>query len=508
VSAARSTISWCCLGLLLPGCWLSYAEQSGEDAGRDVVPDRGDSPLDVADAPHDLPDAPADAPTDEAEAETIDAVAACLYEPVGGELRVGEGDLSTDAPRIFWTGSELAVTMFASSGGGYGHSYVGISSVPADLSSHTPLRSIGEESHGWGEVAPTGDGFGLCWHADPGYDSATYFRRHAMDGTPVTTWSPFDPDGEACLALVHAGGRFAVAWRHWNVEGEESFIDSRVGVLDGSGTLVATPIDLGIRQEYPGRTPLLAANGPEFLVGWPASDGVELHRLTADGAPTLLGTLPATGAVNGKLAVADDRLALAWLSGERDHRGLRFQVFGTDLRPREEPLWIEEDGAGASNADVVPVPDGWVLLWHRGSYPDEQVAMVLHLDPDGLPREPRRTLYVGVNSGYGGPSGAAVDDELFVGLSHYPDGSGLEQVFVRRFDCVPGERDVCAAQDADIPVRCADELALGWKWDGSQCLELRGCETDCVGADCDRLARSRWDCLSDRQLCSYGGGAA
>jgi hypothetical protein len=127
--------------------------------------------------------------------------------------------------------------------------------------------------------------------------------------------------------------------------------------------------------------------------------------------------------------------------------------------------------------------------------------MMLHLDPEGLPREPRRVLHVGTNSGYGGPSLAAADDQLFIGLSRYPDDRTMEHVFLLRYGCVPGELDVCAAQDASLPAVCDDEDWRRWVWTGVECLELHGCEGDCVGADCDRLARTAWDCAADRQFC-------
>lgn len=70
-----------------------------------------------------------------------------------------------------------------------------------------------------------------------------------------------------------------------------------------------------------------------------------------------------------------------------------------------------------------------------------------------------------------------------------------------RYDCVAGARDVCAPQDAWLPAVCDDGRSLGWAWNGAACVELVACEGDCVGADCDALARSEWDCLSDRQSC-------
>jgi hypothetical protein len=95
-----------------------------------------------------------------------------------------------------------------------------------------------------------------------------------------------------------------------------------------------------------------------------------------------------------------------------------------------------------------------------------------------------------------------VGRELYVALPYYPDEpSGWEQVHVVRFTCAAGTLDLCAPQDAAVPDPCGEPASLGWRWTGAACVELIGCEGDCVGADCGRLARNERDCLSDRQLC-------
>jgi hypothetical protein len=482
---------------LTTGCFQSYAERSASDAGSD--PGAGadaapDVPAEV------LPDTPDDVP-DDAPLEVPDVVVRCLYEPAG-ERFVGVPGHGTSAPRLFPAGSDVGVVMFHSGGEMWEHSYVGMTTVAADLSSNTPALRIGEESHGWGEVAPAGDTFGLCWHADPAYASSTYFRRHALDGTLVTTWSPFDPDGEACLGLLHGDGRFAVAWRHWNHDVEPATLASRVGVLDDAGNLVVAPVDLSV-GEYPGRTPHFSWDGSQFLVTLADEGGIGVWRLSTSGVLSVGATVRAPGALHAELSWGGDRAAVVWLAGgdDREHRGLHLQVLDVAFAPLGDEFVVEPDGAGAAQPELVRVPDGWLLLWHRGFYPDEQVAMLLHLDPLGRPLEPRRLLHLGVNSGYGGPVGLERHGDVFVALSRYPEGSGLEQVHLQRWDCVTGELDVCAPQDAWLPLRCDDGLSLGWAWDGSACVELVGCSDDCVGADCGRLAHTQWDCLSDRQYC-------
>lgn len=485
---------------LAAGCYLSHAEFSERDAAAD---DAGSDRTSVADAPADLPAEAPEAAADDAGLDVPDAVVHCLYEPFG-ERMVGVLGRATQAPRLFPSGSDVAAVMFHSGGEMWEHSFVGLTTVTADLTSNTPPVRIGEESHGWGEVAFAGDTFGLCWHADPGYVDATYFRRHALDGAPVTTWRPFDPDGEACLGLVHGGGRFAAAWRHWNRDVEPATLAARIGVFDDDGDFVAAPVDLGA-GEYPGRTPHLSWDGSRFLVAFPdeAAGGLGVWRLDTAGVLSRLATVPAPGAVHGELSPAGDRVAVVWLAGgaDREHRGLFFQVLDAAFVPLGGVFVVEEAGAGATQPELVRVPDGWVLLWHRGFYPDEQVAMFLHLDSDGRPLEPRQTMFVGVNSGYGGPVGLERHGNVYVGLSRYPEGAALEQVYLLRYDCAAGETDVCAAQDARLPAVCDDGSRLGWAWNGSACVEFIGCERDCVGEDCDELARTEWDCLSDRQTC-------
>jgi hypothetical protein len=127
--------------------------------------------------------------------------------------------------------------------------------------------------------------------------------------------------------------------------------------------------------------------------------------------------------------------------------------------------------------------------------------MLLHVDPSGVPRQPRMLLVEGQNSGYGGPSLVHVGGDLYAAFSRYPDGEWLEQVWLDRWTCTPGEMDVCAAQDAaaDGLDVCESPVLYGWMWDGSACLKVEGCS--CAGEDCDALARTARECASDRTHC-------
>jgi hypothetical protein len=470
--------------LFFPACYFSGDRNRGDRTDtftEDVVVD---GPL--LDVPEDIVP------------ETVEPP--CLYEPEGVRQLVDTGHTS-EAPHLVWTGSEVGVVMFEGGGDMIEHSYVSLATLTPDLGSqHGPVR-VGEESHGWGEPAWTGEALGLCWHLDPGFVSRTGFRLHDARGERVSERVDLDFDGEACLGLVWGDGRFLAAWRHYHMVGDEYWIDTRVQVLDGTGHPVGEPMDMAF-ADYPGVTPSLVYTGEEFLVSLAGEDAIELTWIDAAGTALRRGIVSVDGPARARIAWRDGLLALAWLTGERGERGLRMTVVdGERLVPVGEELLLEEDGAGAHSAQVVAVDDGWVMTWAVGEG-EEARAMLLHVDPEGNPRQPRTRIVEGHNSGYGGPSSVSVGGRLFTGLSYYPGpGEWLEQVFLHAFTCVPGEMDVCAAQDAEVSSLdiCESPIHFGWKWDGASCQEVVGCS--CVGVDCEALAASRWDCLSDRQTC-------
>jgi hypothetical protein len=235
------------------------------------------------------------------------------------------------------------------------------------------------------------------------------------------------------------------------------------------------------------------------------SDEVQILWIDSGGQVTRREALSAPGAAHCAIAQQEDRIAVAWLTGERFQRGLHFQVFDTSLQPVGGEFFFAPEGSGSADPDLKVAPDGWVLAWAQGPSTDEEeipVAYLLHLAPDGTPRQPRIILYEGRNSSYGGPSMALSGTDIYVGISHYPgEPPSWEQVYVLRYGCMPGTMNICAPQDASLPVVCDDGASLGWKWNGGGCEELVGCEEDCVGADCRSLALTEWDCLADRSFC-------
>jgi hypothetical protein len=377
---------------------------------------------------------------------------------------------------------------------------VSLVNVAPDLSTSTAPAVVGEESHGWGEPAWTGSALGLCWHTDPGMVGRTSFRLLERDGDRIGGRVDLDMEGEACLGLVHGGGRFLASWRHKVHTDDDPFdIATRVQVLDADGTPVGEPLEL-VEGPYPGTTPSLAWTGEAFLVVHPDDGMLEFLWLDLDGDIVGEDRLSAPGAAFCDVAERDDLIAAAWVTGERYERGLHFQVLDPDLVPLGGELLLEEDGTGAASPDVAAAPDGWAVSWHVGSG-EEAYSMILHVDEVGIPRQPRILVYETQNSGYGGPTMLPVGPDLLVGISYYPDDtSWLEQVHLHRFACTAGEMDVCARQDAEVGWGlCDDPVLFGWKWTGESCQEVLGCE--CTGEDCDALARSRWDCISDRTHC-------
>jgi hypothetical protein len=473
--------------LLLTACYGS--------GGRSHI--RGD---DAATNPDTALDTFEDTSEDTIAPDTIEPDPACIYELVA-ERQISDEAHTVDAPSLFWDGSDVGLVGFEGGGAMTVHSFVSLYDVLPDLSGHTDHGLIGEESHGWGEIAWTGEALGLCWHSDPGFVGRTGFRLHDRDGSALGSRVDLDMDGEACLDLAYGVDRFLAAWRHYMwIDDDELWIETRIQVLDADGTPLGEPEAVAF-GDYPGTTPALEWTGREFIAAVPGEDRIAFHWIGPDGTFYREAGIIAPGAAYCEFAMTDDGVAVLWAAGERWERGLYLTILDGMFEPVSGNILLEEIGVGANGPEVLAAPDGWILAWHVESEEDNH-ATLLHTDADGIPREPRRVIYEGRNCGYGGPAILQLEDDLFVAISHYPDSEApsLEQMYMLKYTCEAGAMDVCAPQDADISWGiCDDPFTVGWKWDGGSCQELFGC--DCLGADCSRIARTRWDCLSDRWHC-------
>jgi hypothetical protein len=472
------------LVLVLAGCYGSGSRSL-------ITRDDGSSTPDVVD--ESLEDVVEDAIEEEDPPDP-----SCLYE-AAGTRQLTDSDHAANAPHLFWNGSQVGVVLHEAGGSMTVHPYVSLTNVEPDLSSSTTPRIVGDTSHGWGEPAWTGEGFGLCWHTDPGMVGRTAFRLHDASGDRIGERVDLDLEGEACLGLAHGAGRFLASWRQDVWEEDEHLIDTRVQLLTDAGAPIGEPWEFVTGSPYPGTTPSLAFDGVRFVAAICDLDRIAFRWIDLAGEITSLRSIDAPGAAFADFALDGDRIAVAWITGERGERGLRFRVFDDMLGPAGEELLLEEEGAGAASPDVAAVDDGWAVSWHVGSG-EEAYARLLHVDATGEPRQPRISLYEGHNSGYGGPALLALEASLYVAISHYPSGEWLEQTYMTRLECVPGTMDVCDAQDAELTDElCHHPVTLGWRWTGEACEELVGC--GCTGEDCETLARSRWDCISDRVHC-------
>ncbi len=479
------TLTTVACAILASGCFSSYALTA------------------VSEDTSSTPDTPLDPATDtDASTDTIMPDTACMFEIEGSRQLVAPTDHETDAPRVYWTGSHVGVLMFES-GGSIPHSYVSHTSAEPDLSANTPTMLVGEESHGWGEASWTGSRLGMCWYSDPAMVGRTAFRLLEADGSPVGPMVDIDFEGGSCVGIEYGNGNFLVAWRHEREVAGEWMVDSRVQMLDGTGHAVGDHTDLH-EAIYPGLQADLIFTGDRFMVAQPQGDIVQLYDVDDSGELTHSLSIDWPGASYCDMALAGEVLGLACLSGERGLRGLRLVLIDVRGDLVADPLNVEQDGAGAAFPDLVAVPDGWALSWHRGSYPEPEHAFVLHLDEKGVPREPRIVVYNDRNSGYGGPSIAATSDLLFLGISHYPASSPLpwEQVHLYRLRCVPGAPDVCDPMDVHLLSTCDDPGPLGWFWNGAGCQLLMACPGDCEGDGCTRLAPALSDCELDHAHCS------
>ncbi len=64
------------------------------------------------------------------------------------------------------------------------------------------------------------------------------------------------------------------------------------------------------------------------------------------------------------------------------------------------------------------------------------------------------------------------------------------------------DASVCRAQQASFPALHCVQLPQGYRWNGSACVEIRGCPGTCQGADCDALYRDEATCVDAHRECA------
>ncbi|HEY8430679.1 MAG TPA: hypothetical protein VIL20_20005 [Sandaracinaceae bacterium] len=454
---------------LLGGCYLSHGR------GRPYDPDA------AVDVDASVPDA---------------GSIACALRRLGETTVRAPAEHAAQAPDVVWTGDAVAVAM-AEGGGGFGHPIVTMVEVTPDLSHVSEPRTIGEESHGWGELDLTSDGLAVCWHGDPGGRGRTMIRRVREDGT-LGSPRDVDPDGEACLDLVAAGDRMLVAWRRRVDVGGEVQVETRVQVVDAEGAPVGDAIALA-SAPYPGRSvDLAAADGAFFAALSPENGWVRVLEIARDGHVVRDDVAPIPDARAAAVAVDGDRVALLVGTGPVDVRSLWLFFMDRSFLPSAPPRPLSDGAPTAVFASIEPAPDGWLVTWSDGHQPSTSVTM-LHVDRDGFAREPRVRAHGGPNSAYGGPSVARAGDEIYLALARSEVG-GFEEVAVQRWRCEPAALDACAPLEV-VTGPCGGGEPVAWRWNGADCEPVE-CPSTCVGEGCDRLAPSRDACLTDRVLCS------
>jgi hypothetical protein len=406
-------------------------------------------------------------------------------------------DGSMHAPDLFRAGDRLGVLMFQSDT--IGHPVVVLSHTDLTLDDVTGPRRVGEESHSWGEAAWTGDAVGVCWDGDPGGAGALRFRQvDGLDGD-LGPRTDFEPPTGPCTELVYAHGVYGITWRQEHFDEEPARVETAVGVMTESGELVAEPTMIA-SDAYPGRSPSLVATDDGFLALVHVEDGLRMVRVDPRGSVVDDRLIALSSVSYTAAALRHDRLGLLSLAGPTDTRSLIFRIATLDGRVLVERR-IEGGAPTSAYPRIAARPEGWALLWAESSRPSTR-AMILSLDPDGVPLAPRRPLYDGTHSGYGGPSLLSIEESIYVGISHEgPEPPmGREGTYVQRWECSAPSEDLCRAQQAQ-PGDCDGDHVWGFRWTGDRCAPVVGCASDCIGADCDSLPSTRIACESDRAEC-------
>lgn len=460
------------------GCYLSH--------GRDAQPD--------ARVP--APRADAGAPLDAGADGGPDVEVVCRLTRLGEAVVRDPRTHSAQAPDAVWTGDALAIAMMEG-GGDTSHPLVTMVELAPDLSRVGEPRTIGEEAHGWGELDLAAGGLTLCWHGDPGGPGRTMLRQVLEDGR-LGPRRDHDRAGEACLDLVAMGDRALVAWRR-RVEVEGGFaIETHAQLIAPDGAPMGDSLWLATAP-YPGRSiDLFAGHGSFFAALSPSDSTVRVLEIARDGRVSREVELLLSDARGAAIAATEDRVALLVGMGPPEVRSLALLVLDRALRPLGEPRVLSDGAPTTLSASIEPAPDGWIVAWADGHQPSTSVTL-LHLDPDGLAREPRVRVHQGSNSGYGGPSMTRHEDELYLALSR-SDESGHEGVIAQRWRCERSEPDACAPIEI-VEGDCDADEPAAWRWTGTHCAPV-SCPSACAGEGCDRLAPSRFACLADHAGCA------
>ncbi|MFT5354471.1 MAG: hypothetical protein ACI9KE_001676 [Polyangiales bacterium] len=407
-------------------------------------------------------------------------------------------------PDIFFVGADIGLVVTDNNIETGAHGVVSSSRVRADFSVVTPLRRVGEDTHGWGEAAWNGDGFGVCWSGDPGGVNALHFREVEGFEGALGERSNFGPGSSSCLELVFAHGIYVAAWRQ-NVEEGTAALVARV---ERDGSRPNVPINVGT-LESGSYAPRIRATDDGFVVVTALEDSIRFMRLDGeaniveDRSVSLPGVSYAEFDVRRGVNIrgGGEEFGVLALVGPRDSRRLEFFTYDSDfnLSARRELL----DGAPtAAYPRIVAAPEGWRLIWAEGSRPS-YLAMMLTLDPLGIPLAPRTVLHRGQHSGYGGPALAVLGDTTYVAIAHSlleaPE-SGRQYVHLQEWRCSEEPRDLCAPQEILDRGDCEEPSLLGWLWNGEACEPTYACSS-CFGASCAEVAPSLFACESDHREC-------
>lgn len=466
--------------MALPACYLSHGTEPVERTDG-AVPTDAPSPRDVRpDAGPPAPDAGPSPP--------------CAFE-VQASAFVTDTPFASHAPELGWDGEQVGLVVFESDGS-IGHPVVSFTRIRPDLSAFDPLAIVGEESHAWGEAAwDARRGFAVCWSGDPGGTTRTLLRLRDRAGGATSPLIEVDPMGGACEGMARARDRWAAVYRHGHPD-----VGMRVSVFDDRGNPVGTPLELDSPIPYPGRSALLTADGEDFLAAVPFEGvGMVIHRIARDGSIPLVTTIDAPRARYGAIAVHDDgTVGLVIRDGTRERGGLRLLRLDRDLNPLPGETLLVVEGRGVRHPRLLPVPDGWAVLWVEQPEASAPTAAVLaHLDHDGVPLEPRRVMVAGPNSGYGGPSLLYAEGALYAAIAQPDADGGHEQVEISRLTCEAPAPDRCDAQDArSSGFACA--TLTGFSWNGTTCEPVL---CGCVGTECARIAPLEEECLADHRGC-------
>ena len=152
---------------------------------------------------------------------------------------------------------------------------------------------------------------GTNWASYASYSVASLYKVHATV-FPKIEYNEMKPD------ICSDGTNYLITWQNWHLVDETDYYGIYGQLVDGSGTILISPIQLNSLTSYENKAPVCASNGSYYLVTWqvyePENDTINIHYQYVDNEGELADDeyIVVEGAQKPQLAANADSFYLTW----------------------------------------------------------------------------------------------------------------------------------------------------------------------------------------------------